>query len=100
MRDIEKLISDANEVMREKLLENSHKPGWETLSIQENIRLSDLETNEIKMAVYIFEHGLRERKKALVELKREAADRMNFDAMLIQKCNSLLEKIDDQSKES
>lgn len=94
MRDIEKLIDGATTAMREKLEENSHKPGWQGLSIQELIRLSDLETIELKMAVYVFERYLCDRDKAIKEIRRECADRMNFDAMLIQKCDSIIEEME------
>jgi len=90
MRDVEKLIAGANAAMREKLEENSHKPGWEKISIQELLRLSDTETVELKMAVYIFEHQLCDRYEAIREVRREAADRINFDAMLIQKCDKII----------
>lgn len=95
MRDVEKLISEANVVMREKLNKYSNKPDWGNLTIQELIRLSDGETKEIKMAIFIFEHNMCNKRLALEEIKREAADRMNYDAMLIQKCNTLLEKMNE-----
>jgi hypothetical protein len=92
MRDVESLLTRASFIQRIKLQEKSYKPGWGNLTLQELLKLSDGETVELKMAVYIFEQNMCDRTKALKEIQREAADRMNYDAMIIEKCDKLLEK--------
>lgn len=93
MRDIESLIRDGGNAMREKLMENKDKGEWDDLTIKKLLDLSDLETMEIKFAVYIFQHKLKDPIEALHDIRREAADRMNFDAMLIQRCNKVIKEM-------
>lgn len=94
MRDIEKLLAGANSAMREKLEENSHKGGWQDMSIFELMKYSDIETAEIRLALYFYQFSSLGKQSidSLINLKRELADRMNFDAMMIDRCNALIEK--------
>ena len=95
MRDIDKLLAGANSAMREKLEENSHKGDWSEMSIDKLLCFSDIETAEIRLAMYFYRAALhtKEKVKCLNELRREVADRMNFDAMIIARCDKMIEEL-------
>ena len=101
MRDIDKLLAGANSAMREKLEENSHKGDWSEVPIRKLIHFSDIETAEIKMALYLYGGAFHpnEKIRCLGELRREVADRMNFDAMLIARCDKMIEELENVSEQ-
>lgn len=86
MRDIKNLIKVCSDAMSEKLLENSHKENWDNITFENLIRLADNEIIEFKQSFFIFKNNLREKKYSLNEMRREAADVVNFFAMIIEKC--------------
>lgn len=96
MRDINKLLAGANSAMREKLEENNHKGDWSEVPIKRLLHFSDIETAEIKMAFYIYGTAFygEDEINALKELRREVADRMNFDAMIIARCDNIIEELE------
>lgn len=100
MRDIDKLLAGANSAMREKLEENNHKGDWSEVPIKRLLHFSDIETAEIKMAFYIYGIAFygEDEINALKELRREVADRMNFDAMLIARCDKMIEELENASE--
>lgn len=96
MRDIEKLIAGANAAMREKLEENSFKPGWNDLTISEIMNYFEQENIELRMSIYILTHKLaKDKSSALKEVRREAADNINFLAFLIELCDREIQREDD-----
>lgn len=96
MRDIDKLLAGANSAMREKLEENSHKSDWKDLKLTEIMKYSDVETAEIKLALYFVAASFHPKAKLknLKDLRREVADRMNFDAMAIARCDKMIEELE------
>ena len=101
MRDIEKLLAGANSAMREKLEENSHKGDWSEVPIRKLIHFSDIETAEIKMALYLYGGAFhpKEEIRCLGELRREVADRMNFDAMMIARCDNIIKELENAGEQ-
>ena len=101
MRDIDKLLAGANSAMREKLEENSHKCDWKDLKLPEIMKYSDVETAEIKLALYFVAASFHPKAKLknLKELRREVADRMNFDAMMIARCDDIIKELENASEQ-
>lgn len=95
MRDIDKLILHAEIAMREKLGENSHKPGFD-MTITEGIEFLNGENRELNMAKYIYDVSklAAGEIEAVKDIRREAADNANYAAMIIMACDKEIERLE------
>jgi hypothetical protein len=81
VRDYNQLIHAGNRAQVEKLIENSHKGGFDYIEIDYAIYRIDDEVRELHIA---------SRKKDIKEIRREAADVANFNHMIILACDRIL----------
>jgi NTP pyrophosphatase (non-canonical NTP hydrolase) len=89
-RDPEILFKHGNRAQEEKLIENSHKPGWDDIGIHKAISLTYAEVEELLDCL-----NSRERytKEHLKEIRREAADVANFAHMTIYAVDKALKEL-------
>lgn len=80
-----------SEQMFVKLLENSHKPGWDeaTLDLDYAIKRLRQEVDELDESLYDLEHFPNRLDSLRVEVIAEAADVANFAFMVAYKARSL-----------
>ncbi len=81
MRDYNKLLHAGNRAQVEKLIENSHKAGWDNIGIDYAINRIEDEVRELHTAID---------KRDVKEIRREAADIANFAHMIILTCDRIL----------
>jgi hypothetical protein len=95
-RDYNGLLTSATTAMLEKLRENEHKSGFDSIDIEYAIHRIEDELSELKEVFFKakksnFSMSNQEEKIKLIialeEVRKEAADCANFAAMIIYKCD-------------
>jgi len=94
MRDVDRLIEELSEAVRERLEANADKPGWQGLSFQELKRLADAEVLEFGISLYIFENKMTDRLEALKAMRHEATDVIDYYSFIVQKTNTLIAEME------
>ena len=82
-RNYGELIAHANIAMLEKLNENGHKPSWEGYSFFDLLAWLEEEVTELHSAIIT---------STVEEIRREASDVMNYAAMIISKCDTVIKE--------
>jgi len=105
LRDYVELIGSANKAMLEKLKENEHKAGFNDITLDYAIHRTkdelielNIEFENFKDTDFDYRNNKSDSNKqamitSLKKTRREAADIANFSAMIILKCDKLINEL-------
>lgn len=82
-RNYDELLTSATTAMLEKLRENEHKPAFDEVSFKDAFKGLCNEKMELAEELYS--------NRSLEQIRREAADVANYAAMIILKCDKMIE---------